>query len=174
MSEVFTAPPVAPALLPFLPEHAAAIATWAQDPAEMRWLAPQTRPPLDAEKVMAWQSSPGRAYVYAVSALDPPMAYAELNAFANDPAHCWIGHFVVRPDQRGRGIGRKFVSALCDEAFQRLRARKVALIVFPDNERAIHCYLRGGFTLIGEEWHSFLNGPLERLLRFEALPRPRP
>lgn len=179
-----TAPPVAVRspipeefhLGPFESADAADVSRWAKTAQELRWLAPSTAGPLTAEKVVNWKKPGGFAFVLrsgahpdAGSAL--PAAYGELNPMRLQPDHLWIGHLVVRPEQRGRGVGQVMVRALTDHAFCEVSAARVSLIVFPDNVTAIECYRRVGYRIVGEEYHGF--GPPQRtpkkhrLLRLE-------
>jgi RimJ/RimL family protein N-acetyltransferase len=165
------------------------LVSWVGGDADLRWLAPNTAPPLTPEKVLEWQKPEGRAYVAVAARPEEPngspppramhngdcgesdlVAYGELNPIQGRPRQFWLGHCLVRPDRRGRGLGCAFVKTLLRQAFAVLRASNVALIVFPDNRAALHCYLRAGFVAVGEEWHSFLSAPPERLLRLEARP----
>ena len=77
------------------------------------------------------------------------------------------------PTGAGRGVGQAFVRALVSYAFDRLSAKQISLIVFPDNTPAIKCYRRVGFVNVGEESHDFNGtGRKHRLLRFEIKPPP--
>lgn len=97
-----------------------------------------------------------------------PWGYGEINPMRNGGEYLWLGHVVVRPDQRGKGLGSTLLRALLAEAFERRNATCVALIVFPDNLAALRCYRRAGFSLSGEEIHQFDGaGPTHRLLRLE-------
>ena len=85
--------------------------------------------------------------------------------------HYWLGHIILAPTHRGRGIGQTFVRALVDHAFDQLCATKMSLIVSPGNDAAIQCYCRAGFKIVAEEIHRF--GPAKtkhRFLRLEAKP----
>mgnify|MGYP002514177706 CR=1 FL=1 len=65
----------------------------------------------------------------------------------------------VKPEFRGMGIGRRLISALCDEAFRQGHER-VGLIVEPNNTKAQALYSSAGFRCVGERpffshmmWH---------------------
>ena len=154
------------------------IATWVGTSQELLLLAPSTEPPLTARKVLAWRKPGAIAFVHRVdvgeqttSIAAPAIAYGEINPMRNSPEHFWLGHVVVEPTQRGSGLGRSFVLALVDHAHRLLGARRISLVVFPDNEPAIRCYSSAGFRNMGEENHQFSSdGPFHRLLRFEATP----
>ena len=92
----------------------------------------------------------------------------ELSPMRREPDHYWLGHVLIRPGLRGRGLGNRLVVGLVEYAFERLSARRISLIVFPDNRPAIECYCAQGFTLVGDEFHRFVDmGPKEHLLRYE-------
>ena len=141
-------------LAPFAAMHAFAVAQWAQT-ADLRWLAPNTCPPLTAAKVLAWNKGEGEAFVLLLRGDPWPHGYGELNRMSNRKGHFWIGHIVVRPDRRRRGFGAALVRLLLARAFEHRRADRVSLIVFPDNRAAIRCYDRVGFVKTGEERHPF-------------------
>jgi RimJ/RimL family protein N-acetyltransferase len=158
-------------LRPFVPSYAGSIAGWVESAEQKRWVAPSTIFPLTAEKVIHWKKAGGRVYVL-VSGDSPEspeiMAYGELNPMRQVPTDHWLGHLIVRPEHRGRGVGKTLVLGLLERAFQCYDAQRVSLVVFPDNRAAIACYCRCGFQIIKEECHSFVeDGPKHRLLRLE-------
>lgn len=53
----------------------------------------------------------------------------------------------VRPDARGRGYGRSVLHHLVEEAFRRLGAEELELVVDADNETALRLYLGAGFRV---------------------------
>ena len=158
-------------LRPFVPSNAASIAGWVDTAEQMRWVAPSTMLPLTAEKVIRWKKPGGQAYTLVSSDSSESsdiMAYGELNPMRQVPTDLWLGHLIVRPDHRGRGVGKTLVMGLLERAFQHYDAQRVLLVVFPDNRVAIECYCRCGFQIIREECHSFVvDGPKHRLLRLE-------
>ncbi len=158
-------------LRPFRPAQASLITQWVRSPEQVRLLAPSTSVPLTADKVLAWKKPGGQAFVY-ISDTDPqPIGYGELNPMRRHLDHLWLGHVIIRPDQRGEGLGKKLVQALLHEAFEERLASRVLLIVFPDNTPAVQCYLGVGFTITGEEYHRFrVADPTHRLLRLEITP----
>ncbi len=154
-------------LIPFEPRHALHIARWASGD-DLRWLAPNTPPPLTASKVLSWKKENGEALVLATANDLTPFGYGELNLMRNRENCFWLGHIVVRPDLRRRGIGALLLRGLVARAFDHHRAERVSLIVFPDNEAAIRCYRRSGFVKTGDEFHQFLTSrEVHRLCRME-------
>ena len=158
-----------PFLQPFLTPHAAIVASWARTERQLRWLAPSTPSPLTPEKVLQWRKPDGHALVYMEDARTL-LGYGELNPMRDEARHYWLGHLVVNPERRGQGIGRAFVRALLERAFDQISATKVSLLVFPANAAARACYLHAGFREVCEEFHQFGGrGPRHRLLRLETL-----
>jgi RimJ/RimL family protein N-acetyltransferase len=156
-------------LASFRPEHAREIASWVRSARELQWVAPNTPPPLTASKIAAWRKAGGQALVLLPHGGRRPLAYGELNPMQAGAAHWWLGHVVVRPDQRRRGIGLRLLQLMLAEAFEGQGAQRVSLIVFPDNLAAIRCYQRSGFTKKAEEFHRFATGKtLHRLGRMEV------
>ena len=159
-------------LRPFDPLYAAQISQWVETEEQLRWLAPSTQPPLTAAKVVGWTKPGGEAFLLTREGDAKPIGYGELNPMRGTVGHLWLGHVVVRPDQRDRGAGQALVRALLDRAFNTLLAGRVSLIVFPDNVAALQCYRRVGFALMGEEYHRFGGaGPKHRLFRLEIKAR---
>ena len=155
----------------YIPIWGNSIAAWATSDQDLRWLAPGTVPPLTGEKITAWKKAGGSSLVGFEAHAKFPVAYGELNPMRSEADHFWIGHVVVDPRSRGRGVGRLFVRKLLEEAFYQQHACRVSLVVFPENRAAMHCYRRCGFRIVGDERHQFLpGGPKHRLLRLEAGP----
>lgn len=155
-------------LCTFHTDDAEAIARWVSTHKQMCWLAPSTKLPLTADKILNWKKPGGQAFVYKQSTVSHPIGYGELNPMRRYLDQLWLGHVIIRPDQRGTGSGRLLVQALLKEAFQERLATRVLLIVFPDNTPAVQCYLSVGFKITGEEFHQFCSeGPEHRLLRLE-------
>jgi RimJ/RimL family protein N-acetyltransferase len=152
----------------FDPLFAGLVASWVRSAEELFWLAPSTAYPLSAAKVVRWTHKHGNPLLYYRVGAQMPVGYGELNPMRNDPRHLWIGHVVLDPAFRGHGLGLRLTHALVDHAFGRLRARKLTLVVFPENEAAVRCYERVGFCCRGEERQCFRGlSPRHRLLRFE-------
>ncbi len=156
---------------PFHRADADLIASWVSNELELKWLAPSTDGPLTPEKVVDWIRPQGRAYVVTGDDDHQPLGYGELNPMRNDRHHLWIGHLMVRPNQRGRGIGCFLAGELLSLSFGELGADRISLVVFPDNQAALRCYESAGFRNMGRERHQFAGrGPRHELIRMEARP----
>ena len=153
----------------FEPEWAACVISWVRDAREAYWLAPKTAPPLTPEGLLRWQE-PGHApFLLWEMAGTKPVGYGEVNRLNVRQGHYWLGHLVVDPGRRGRGYGVQLTRLLLKEAFARRGARRVTLVVFPENQAALACYRSAGMLDDGYEWHSFpVYGRRECLLRLAA------
>lgn len=168
-------------LSPFDKLQASRVASWARDDQELFWLAPKTPPPLTAAKVVGWATADGRPLLFYRDEIAEPLGYLELNPMPADWGHYWLGHCVIRPDQRGTGVGRHMIGLTLEYAFRTRRAYRVSLVVFPENAPAIRCYRHAGFIDAGEQWKYFsTTGQQHRMIqmtidraRYLAKPSPR-
>lgn len=159
-------------LRPFVPTHAELVASWAQDAIEAEWLAPRTPPPITPEKVLSWVAPGRQGYELTADGSAPPVAYGELNVLRERRREYWLGHLIVDPQQRGRGLGRRLVELLIARAFDWHAARRVTLVVFPENQAAISAYQAAGMRLDGFETHYFPAYDREvQLIRFDVRPK---
>jgi len=162
---------------------ASLVVGWVVDASELFWLAPKTPPPLTAAKVLAWSGPDSSPRMFCREGLAEPLGYLELNPMPGETGHLWLGHCLIRPDCRGRGLGRLMVKLILEEAFGQRRAGRVSLVVFPDNLAAIRCYRAIGFEDAGQQVKYFLTtGRHHRMVRMEMdkaryeliYPRPEP
>ncbi|MFH1419607.1 MAG: GNAT family protein [Planctomycetota bacterium] len=142
-------------LCPFDPLYAPHVAAWVRTEEELTRLAPGTRWPLTAKKVLAWGRRDSRRFLLARTDLREPFAYAELNYMPGCPDQMWIGHFLLEPTYRGRSYSIRFADALLATAFLEYTVSDVLLVVFPDNTPAIRCYQRVGMEIMGTERKFF-------------------
>ncbi|WP_420629151.1 GNAT family N-acetyltransferase [Candidatus Leptofilum sp.] len=83
---------------------------------------------------------------------DRVVGYAELITYPNVPRHRHCGEvnmIMVHEDWQNHGIGRQLMAALLDLADQWLQLTRLSLIVWTDNDRAIHLYKQMGFQIEG-------------------------
>jgi RimJ/RimL family protein N-acetyltransferase len=67
-----------------------------------------------------------------------------------DPGARGIDQFLANAEQLGKGLGARMVRAFVDQLFQDPVVTKVQADPSPENERAIGCYLKAGFSRKGE------------------------
>ncbi len=142
-------------LMPFEDVFAPVVAGWVRSDDELFHLTPKTPPPITPEKVIGWRRPLGFPMLYWRDGAAEPCGYAELNRTELGEARWWLGHCLVAPDQRSRGVGLTMVRLLLGMAFQRKAAHVVSLIVFPGNLNAVRCYRRAGFSERGEVFRRF-------------------
>lgn len=153
-------------LAPFDVMMAATVAGWARTAQELFWLAPKTAPPLTPAKVVAWAGPQSCPLLLFRDGSADPLGYLELNPMPVEAAHYWIGHCVLHPHHRSIGLGQRMVGLALDLAFQHHRARRVSLVVFPDNTAAIRCYRNAGFVGAGDQIKYFqTTGRQHRMLQ---------
>ena len=141
-------------LEPFDPAYAELVASWVRDEHEAYWLAPKTTPPITADRVRAWKV-PGHHPLQLVERRGgQPLAYGEINVLNRVRGRLWLGHLIIDPSRRGRGIGHTLTRLLLERAFLRHGANRVSLVVFPENEPAIRCYQAAGMCETGYEQHE--------------------
>ncbi|MGD8450289.1 MAG: GNAT family N-acetyltransferase [Phycisphaerae bacterium] len=160
-------------LLPFDAQYADLVASWVVDDAEALWLAPKTPPPITAEQVRDWTTPGHEPLMLCRARREPPVAYGELNVLSRSAGHFWLGHLLVAPARRGRGVGRALTEALLRRAFHRRGANRVSLVVFPENRAAVACYFSAGMREVARERHYLR--PYEReaeLVRLTTIAAP--
>ncbi len=146
-------------LRPFIRAHAPLVCDWIADDQELFWLAPNTPAPATPEKVIGWTARRGRPMVLYSRNGASPIGYAELNDLPSRSDEMWIGHFILAPAMRGKGLSREMMRLLLEMAFGPLEAYRVALIVFPDNTPAIRCYEAAGLKRVGWQDKRFGTRP---------------
>jgi RimJ/RimL family protein N-acetyltransferase len=156
-------------LAPFDPAWAKLLISWVHDEREMYWLAPKTPPPLTIGEILGWRRPDHDPYALLLPGRPEPIGYGELNPMTGARREYWLGHLIVDPAFRGRGYGAQLTRLLLQEAFEQRGARRVTLVVFPDNQPALACYRAAGMRDDGHEWHTFpAYGRQECLIRLAA------
>ncbi|MCP4250565.1 MAG: GNAT family N-acetyltransferase [bacterium] len=155
-------------LRPFDRLHTATVAAWVADEEELFRLAPGTAWPLTSAKVIGWVRPKGRAFLLFEEGRDPPSGYAELNPLRGSTDQAWIGHVVLDPRRRGRGLGKRLTQMLIETGLADRRINRLVMVVFPDNHAAVGCYRAAGFRVTRRERHRFAPRPGDHtMLRLE-------
>ena len=129
--------------------------SWIRDAREAYWVAPRTPPPLTACEVLHWGVAGHCPLLLYELGETTPVGYGEVNELTSGMNRYWLGHLIVDPTQRGRGLGLQLTRLLLAEAFGRFHASDVTLVVFPENTVAIECYRAAGMRDNGYETHHF-------------------
>ena len=156
-------------LEPFDPRYAHRVLSWISSPEEAYWVAPRTAPPLTAEEVLQWQAPGHQPFLLYETEHPEPIGYGELNVLGGSGRRYWLGHLILDPAHRGRGVGQQLTRLLIWRAFTRHAAHEVSLVVFPENRQAILCYEAAGMRPDGYETHELASYSRRvRLLRMVA------
>lgn len=94
----------------------------------------------------------GTHQIVAESAGEGVIGFGELVAEPEHPRHGHVGDLnlvATRADSVGQGVGRMLTEALIDLAENWLNLSRISLIVFSDNQPAIHLYESLGFEVEG-------------------------
>lgn len=154
-------------LRPFESAFADTVVSWIATDRDLLWLAPRTEPPLTRQKVIDWNGERNTMHLLFADGQPVPCAYGETNRMQRKPGQIWLGHLIVDPEIRGRGIGLGLVRLLLEKAFEMRDVKAVALVVFPANLPAIRCYLNAGFTQTRDEYHRFRPDRKHRMIRMD-------
>ncbi len=103
------------------------------------------------EERAEWLAARGPRHPVLVAEVDGLVTgWASLNRFNPRPAYDHVADFsiYIERDWRGRGVGRRLLTALVDLA-QELRYHKMVLAAFPFNPAGVSLYERLGFTTVG-------------------------
>ena len=138
------------------PAYGATVARWVGSCEELFWLAPSSSWPLTGDQVTGWVNhSTDQPVLLFQTGREIPCGYAELNPLRSSSSHLWIGHVVIEPAHRCRGLGRRFMHMLTERAWSDPNVRRLTMVVFPENTAALSCYEAIGFRIIGRERHQF-------------------
>ncbi len=154
-SSILSSTPSQVRLSTFSSCNSTTILNWITSDRELLWLAPGTPPPVTAQKILDWGRERRQRLLLWEESATSPIGYAELNEMPSRADQMWIGHFILNPVCRGRGLGFRFAEVLLARAFVELSATDVLLVVFPDNAAAIKCYERAGLVALGKERKHF-------------------
>jgi diamine N-acetyltransferase len=81
-----------------------------------------------------------------------------------------FGMAILHPDYVGKGYGREALSLFLDWAFRIQNFRRIWLITWADNERAVRCYRACGFVEEGlERQAQYVNGTYVDILSMGLL-----
>lgn len=145
------------------------VAGWISSDDEAYRIAPRTPPPLNADAIRGWRSHHHHQFILIHSDSATPLGYGEVNLLNAQRREYWLGHLVIDPAQRGRGYGVILTHRLLEFAFLRCKASAATLVVFQDNQPAIHSYRAAGMIDDGFEQHYFpAYGRQESLLRLRC------
>ncbi len=135
-------------LAPFRPDDVDTLLGWIPDERFLRqWAGGRFVHPLDRAQLEAHLTAASDTHAFRANRPGSVemIGYAELSAI--DPQHrtARISRVLIRPSERGAGLGQALVRALLAVAFEELGPHRVELGVFDWNTAARRCYESIGF-----------------------------
>ena len=141
-------------LEPFDEAHARTVLDRARSPAEFDAWASVTQSEPSPALFREWHADP-EVHPFLLFAEGRLSGYGEVwEDRAEGEAE--LARILVAPDERGRGIGRRFVSLLAQRALDR-GFDEIWLRVLPTNAPALACYRRAGFARANPEEEARFN-----------------
>jgi L-amino acid N-acyltransferase YncA len=126
--------------------------------------------PRTVDDVSGWIED-GRPFVVAVDNDDEVVGWARAGAYSDRCVYQGVGEHAVyvRPNARGRGLGRALLIELCAES-ERRGLYKLTSRVFTDNEPSRAAHLAAGFEEVGvQRRHGRLDGEWKDCVLVERL-----
>ena len=154
-------------LRPYEDRDAAAIVSWIGDERTFRkWSADRFESwPITAEDLKRHYAAADPDRFFPMTAFDDAGPAGHLIMRFTDEAKKVLrfGFVIVDGKRRGMGLGREMLALAARYAFESLKAEKITLGVFENNEPARRCYRAAGFRdgdpakagvyrVMGEEW----------------------
>lgn len=140
-----------------------AIRQWVNDAETTRYLSTRFWPAqtmVDSEEFLSRMlQSSHNAYNFVIADVQDGRYIGQCDLFRLD----WrlrlgeLGMVIGSRDERGQGFGTEALLLLETFAFRTLGLERLELEVHMDNQPALHCYRRAGFTLEGVKRHAFFN-----------------
>lgn len=104
--------------------------------------------PVETSVFDVWHADPD-VQPYVLCEGDVPLGYGEVWR-DQEEQEVELARILVKPANRGKGVGRQLVSLLLEQA--KLTGYPDAFVrVYPENRAAIACYLRAGFAPVSAE-----------------------
>lgn len=124
------------------------ICDFPQSEQELYFMFPKAVYPLTVEQL---RKSIQERFDSTVVLLDEEVA-GFANFYRCEPGEsCTIGNVIVRPDARGKGVGKYLINTMIEIAVKKYRVKNVRLSVFIHNTGAVLLYHRLGFKPVSFE-----------------------
>lgn len=156
-------------LRPYRRSDAEAVIRWIKSEREFRyWCADRFESyPITAydlnEQYDDLEASGGE--IYHFTAYDESGVVGHINIRFPDPDNIdtvRLGYVIIDDSRRGQGLGKEMIKLALEYSFGIMKAKKVTIGVFAENQAALGCYLSAGFRDTGvsekfrfndEEWN---------------------
>ena len=109
--------------------------------------------PITADDMNQYYSQYNDDALYILTAIDENEITGHITIRFIDDARkvARLGFVIVDDSKRGKGYGKQLVSSALNYTFNELKADKVTLGVFENNDPAVHCYQSCGFKIVKKE-----------------------
>jgi RimJ/RimL family protein N-acetyltransferase len=154
-------------LSPMVPEHAALWYRWHND-METALLAasPGYRSPGSEaalrETIEGFLKRKWHPFLIVESASDEPVGWCALINVDPIGRRAMLAALIGEKDRWSKGLGGDALRRLLDYGFNLLNLNSIELIVNEDNARAIACYEKLGFQIVGRKREARIHGPLKQ------------
>ena len=128
--------------------------------------------PISPEDLNCQYDDPDAGDVYHLTAYDKQGVLGHINIRfpdANDIDTVRFGYVILDDSRRGQGLGKEMVSLAMKYAFEIMKAKKITIGVFEENNAALHCYLSCGFGDTGITEKYQIGNEVWNCLELEAV-----
>lgn len=142
-------------------EDISAIRAWVNDESATRYLSTRYWPPqtmVDTQEFLSRMlQSSHNACNFVIADRETARYIGQLDLFRVD----WrlrqgeIGMVIGKSEMRGRGYGQEALALMQRFAFDNLGLERLEMEVHMDNQAAVQCYRKAGFTLEGVKRHAY-------------------
>ncbi len=141
-------------LRPLNTDDAHELVTWFKDEREvLSWGGPYFDFPLSpaalTELISEHKGQTPSRECWAVDRRDGAFVGSFQIAYNYRSGQAGLGRVVLKPDQRGKGLGSQMLKMAEEEAFRRPEINRLELRVFTGNDPALASYKRAGFVVEG-------------------------
>lgn len=156
---------------PYKESDAETIVSWIKDEVSLRkWSADRYGSyPINAKDMNRYYADfPDTEYFHKLTAYDENgiIGHMIIRFVDIENRICRFGFVIVDDSKRGKGYGKRMLELAIDHAFEVMKAKKIDLVVFDNNESALNCYKAAGFKEVAtdeEEYFHVLDEDWKRL-----------
>jgi len=103
----------------------------------------------------AYDSDWGKSPMFVIfTKTDKPIGWLRVYGIDRETSEAWLTYFAIDTRYWGQGFGSDALKTILNTFLEDQGVNKVFLETFPDNCRAIGCYLKCGFKEAGRVWRG--------------------
>lgn len=148
-------------LAPIDTDDAELYAKWINDPSVSDMLGVSAMVFSKKKELATVEKMADEGYAFSIVRKEDNVLLGNCSLFDihNTNRRAMCGLFIGEEENRGKGYGTETLKLLLEYGFNTLNLNNITLIVFDFNKRAVTCYEKLGFKLIGTRRQSaFYNG----------------